>query len=283
MILNQEEGGRKRIIKENGAIYKVLAVTRSGKAVDSRPRIQIDGDWLTEMGFIQSALVQALPELDGLVMNLCNENINYSELYNETKEKGGALNRIYISNQRNLRGLTLVVTGQHIYRGGLKHGDALLAKCEYGRIRVRRVSGNVRLINVAKTQDDYTKKSLPMVFLFGEWLNDIGFPIDTLVTAKPEPDCITFTAHDKAIVYSELVRLARKEKMRLIQVSPRYYSAEIPEAPLISVTGSCVDRAGFVLGDIFAAEYEYGLIKLKKLDPEKFGFPEEQKNSGGPV
>jgi len=280
MIINQEEGGRIRIIKEDGAIYQVIAITRSGRAVDSRPRIQITGDWLTELGFVKSALVQALPEPDGLVMNLCDKNVNYSELYNETREKGGALNRMYISNQRTRKGLTLVVTGQHIYKGGLKHGDALLAKCEYGRIRVRKVNGNVRLINISKAQDDYTKKALPMVYLFGEWLNDIGFPIDTLVTAKPEPDCITFTAHDKAIIYSELVRLARKEKMRLIQVSTRYCSAEVPEAPLISVTGSCVERAGFVLGDIFAAEYEYGVIKLQKLEPKRFGFPEE---SGGSV
>ena len=283
MILNQEDGGRKRLIEEDGAMYQVLNVTRSGFAVDSRPRIQITGDWLTELGFVKSALVQALPEPDGLVLNLCNKNINYSELYNETIEKGGALNRMYISNQRTRKGLTLVITGQHIYRGGLKHGDSLLAKCEYGRIRVRKVSGNIRLINVAKTQNDYTKKALPMVYLFGEWLNDIGFPTDTLVTVKPESGCITFTAHDKAIIYSELVRLARKEKMRLIQVSTRYCSAEVPEAPLISVTGSCVERAGFVLGDIFAAEYEYGVIKLQKLVPEKFGFPKEQKDSGGSV
>jgi len=279
MILKQEEGGRKRILKEDGAIYQALVVHRSGLAANSRPRIQIVGDWLTELGFANGVLVQTLPEREGIVFNLCDKNINYSELYNETTEKGGTLNRAYIAKTRTLKGLTFVTTGQVIYKGGLKFGDALLAKCEYGRIRARKVSGNVRLINIAKTQDDYTKKAMPMVFLLGDWLNDIGFSPDTLVTAKPEPNCITFTAHDKAIIYSELVRLARKEKMRLIQVSTRYCSAEAPEVPLISVTGSCVERAGFVLGDIFSAEYEYGVIKLQKLDPQRFGFPE----SGGSV
>ena len=118
-----------------------------------------------------------------------------------------------------------------------------------------------------------------MVYLSGDWLNNIGFAPDTLVTAKPEPNCITFMAHDKAIIYGDIVRLARRNKMRLIQVSTRYCAKDTPEAPevpLISVTGSCVERAGFVLGDIFAAEYEYGVIKLQKFDPQRFGFPVEE-------
>lgn len=98
MVLKQEEGGRKRILKEGGAIYQVLSVTRSGAATNLRPRIQIVGDWLPDLGFVNSALVQTLPEPDGLVINLCDKNINYSELFNETKEKGGALNRAYISS-----------------------------------------------------------------------------------------------------------------------------------------------------------------------------------------
>jgi len=276
MILNQEEGGRKRILREDGAIYIVLSITRSGLAVDSRPRIQIVGEWLPELGFVKSALVQTLPEPDGLVLNLCDRNINYSELFNETKEKGGALNRLYISAERTSKGHTLVTTGQHIISGGLKVGDSCIAKCEYGRIRVRKVSGNVRLINVAQSKDDYTKKPKPMVYLFGEWLNDIGFATDTLVTAKPETGCITFTAYDKAIIYSDIVRLARKNKMKLIQVSTQYSTvAETPEIPLISVTGSCVERAGLMIGDILSADYEYGAIKIRKLDPQRFGFPEE--------
>ena len=275
MILDQENGGRRRILKEDGVFYHVCRVHRSGRAESSRPRIQITGDWLAELGFANGVLVQSMPEPDGIVFNLCDENVHYSALYNETKAKGGTLNRAYISTVKTLKGLTFVTTGHHIYKGGLQFGDALLAKCEYGCIRARKVSGNVRLINVAKTKDDRTKELKPMVLLLGDWLNDIGFLPDTLVTAKPEPDCITFTAWDKAIIYSEVVRFARQNKMRLIQVSTQYCSIEAPEVTMISVTGSCVERAGFALGDIFAAEYEHGVIKLQKLDPGRFGFPEE--------
>jgi len=213
-------------------------------------------------------LIQALPEPEGLVFNLCNTNINYSELYNATKEKGGTLNRAYISNQRFLNGLTFVTTGQHIYKSGLTFGDALIAKCEHGRIRVRKVKGNVRLINVARTKRPYTNESTPMVFLLGDWLTDIGFASDTLMTVASEPGCITFIAYDKAIIYSEIVKYARKNKMQLIQVSTK------EGAPLITLTGNRITNAGFSLGDIFAAEYEYGSIKLQKFDPERFGFPE---------
>ena len=269
MILNQEDGGRKRVLQENGAVYQVLTVHRSGLAENSRPRIQMCGDWLTEMGFNNGVLIQSLPEPDGLVFNLCDKNINYSDLYNKTKEEGGALNRAYISNQRTLKGLTFVTTGQHIYKSGLKFGDSLLAKCEPGCIRVRKINGNIRLINVARTKRPYTNEPAPMVFLLGEWLNEIGFEPDTLLTVASDPGCITFTAHNKAVVYSEIVKFARKNKMQLMQVSKKDGSS-----PLITLSGNRITNAGFSLGDIFAAEYEYGVIRLQKLDPQRFGFPE---------
>jgi len=268
MILNQEDGGRKRLIEEDGAIYQVLSVSRNGLAANSRPRIQIVGDWLNEMGFVNGVLVQTLPKPDGIVFNLCDKNINYSELYNATREKGGTLNRVYICNERTRSGTALVTTGKHLLKGGLELGDECIAKCEYGCIRVRKVKGNVRLINVARTKRPYTNEPTPMVFLLGEWLADIGFASDTLITVASEPGCITFTAHNKAVIYSEIVKYARKNKMQLVQVSTK------ESTPLITLTGNRITNAGFSLGDIFAAEYEYGSIKLQKFDPERFGFPE---------
>ena len=272
MIINQENGGTRRIIKEDGVIYQVLAVHRNGLAADSRPRIQIVGDWLPELGFANGALVQSLPEPDGLVLTPYNENINYSELYNSTKEKGGALNRLYISNTVTTKGPTFVTTGQHLLSGGLKIGDACVAKCEYGRIRIRKVKGNVRLINACRTKRK-TETCAPssMVRMLGEWLNEIGFTRDTLMTVAAEPGRITFTAHSQAIVYSEIVKIARKNKMQLVQVSTIRGNA-----PLIQLTGRRITTAGFDVGDIFTADYEYGTIKLQKFDPQRFGFPEAE-------
>ena len=254
-------------------IFQILTVQRNGRAANSRPRIQFSGNWLTEMGFVNGALVQTLPEDSGFTFNLCNENVNYSNLFNSTREKGGTLIRVYINNERGRhKEPAFVTTGKHIYSGGLTMGDNLVAKCEYGCIRVRKVSGNVRLIHVARGKNERTGVVIPKIFLLGDWLNDIGFTPDTLATMAAEygdggaSGCITFTAHDKAIIYSEIVRFARQNKMRLIQVSTK------DGAPLINVTGTFVEKCGFGVDDIFAAEYEYGIIKLQKLDPQKFGF-----------
>jgi hypothetical protein len=187
-------------------------------------------------------------------------------LFHSTKEKGGTLIRLYIANQRTLKGPSIVTTGKHISSGGLKMGDTLIVKCEYGCIRARKVSGNIRLIHVSRTKQAYTGEPVPKVWVCGDWLSDIGFTPDTLVTVAFEPGCITLTAYDKAVIYSDVVRLARQNKMRLIQVSTK------SSVPLINIADSCVRQAGFDLGDIFAAEYEYGIIKLQKPDPQRFGF-----------
>jgi len=251
----------------NTTVYQILTVHRNGRADNSRPRIQICGDWLSEMGFVNGALIQSLPKPDGFVFNLCNENINYSELFHTTKEQGGTLIRVFIAEERGRYKMPcLVTTGKHIYKGGLQLGDALIAKCDYGCIRVRKVTGNVRLINVAKGQKERTRERCPMVFLLGDWLNDIGFTPDTLVTVKPEPGCITFTAYDKAIIYSDVVKIARQNKMKLMQVSTK------DGKPFISSVNSFIEKSGFNVGDIFVADYEYGTIKLQKFDPQRFGF-----------
>ena len=270
MNLNQGVGGKKRLIEKDGSVYQALTVIRCGRAANSRPRIQIVGDWLPELGFASGVLVQSLPESNGLLLNLFNENINYSELYNETMERGGALNRLYISNTVTTKGPTLVTTGKHLLTGGLKTGDACIAKCEYGRIRVRKVTGNIRLINVARTKDPHTGEPVPIIFLSGDWLNDIGFTPDTLMTVALEPGCITLTAHKEAVVYSEIVKYARKNKMQLLQVSMKL------DDTFVKLSGKRIISAGFNLGDIFAAEYEYGVIKLQKFDPQRFGFPESE-------
>ena len=247
--------------------YYSLSVQHSGLAAKSCPRIQIVGDWLTEIGFVSGALVQTLPKEGELIFTLSDKNINYSELFNETREQGGTLNRIFISDTRTVQGLTLVTTGKHIAKCGFQFGDTLVAKYEYGCIRVRKVSGNVRLVNVAKQKNERGITE-PKIYMFGDWLNEIGFSSDTLVTVAAAPDCITLTAHNKEIIYSEIVKYARRHKMRLIQVGVRQHTT----FPLINAKGAYIEKAGFGLDDIFAAYYEYGIIKLQKFDPQRFGF-----------
>jgi len=247
--------------------YYSLSVQRSGWAADSRPRIQIIGDWLTEIGFVNGALVQTLPKQDELTFTLSDKNINYSELYNETRRQGGTLNRVFISNTRTLKGHTLVTAGKYIGKCGFQYGDTLVAQYQYGSIRVRRAGENTHLFQVGNIKKAYTGEPEPRIWLHGDWMNEIGFTPDTLVTAAAEHGCITFSAHSKEIIYSEIVKHARKHKMKLIQVATTTYGQ-----PLINMKGSCINRAGFACEDMIAAHYENGAIKLQKFDPQRFGF-----------
>jgi len=247
-------------------IYQSLTVQKSWYATNSRPRLCFTGDWITEIGFVPGALVQALPEPGGFVFNLCNENVNYSELFNSTNAMGGGLIRVYRADLKLHRSPTFVTTGKYILSGGLCYGDALVAKCEYGCIRIRKVMGDARLITVGRQKDERTGAHSPKVWLWGDWLDDIGFSLDTLVTIEAKPGYVTLDAHDKAASYSDVVKLARKKGMRLIMVAAKGDSLNA------SFSGPSVSRAGFAIGDMLTADYEYGLIKLQKLDPGRFGF-----------
>jgi len=244
--------------------FQILSVQCSGKSAESIPRIQFSGSWLAELGFVKDVLVQVLPKPDELVISLYNDNIiDYSELYRSTKEKNGVLMQISFSPTK----MPLFTTvGNRILNSGFNIGDMLIAKCEYGRIRIRKVSGDTRLIEVSGVQKACSDGLMSRVWLWGDWLRDIGFLPDTLVTVKIEPDCITLAVQDKAVIYSDVVRFARKNKMRLVQVVER------KGEPLINTRGACISDAGFLPGDMFSAECEHGIIKLQKLDPEKFGF-----------
>jgi len=248
--------------------YYTLSVQHSGWASSSHPRIRIIGDWLADIGFVSGVLVQALPSPGELTFTVYDKNINYSDLYNETRAKGGTLNRVYIANSLSEKGLTFVTTGKHIGKCGFEFGDILVAKCDFGSIKVRKVSGDVRLVNVARKVDERTGKVMPKIYIFGEWLNAIGFTPDTLVTVAADVGLITFVAYDKEIIYSDIVKFARKNKMRLIQVGIRQGTT----FPLINATGVYIKDSGFEVGDIFAVHCEYGIIRLQRFDPLRFGF-----------
>jgi hypothetical protein len=218
------------------------------------------------MGFVNGALVQALSEPDGIVFNLCNENITYSDVLRSTKEKGGTLISVYASRDWKHTKPTFVTTGMHLLKGGLEYGDPLIAKCDYGCIRVRKVIGDVRLAHIAREKGTRTGSLAPKVWLWGGWLDSIGFTPDTLVAVASGPGCITLSAQGSAIVYSDVVRYARQNKMRLIKVTA------MDGATNINFSGSSVARAGFAIGEMVAVKYGYGEIKLQKFEPGGFGF-----------
>ena len=255
-------------------MYQLLSVNRTGGAVKPRPRISFFGEWLYDIGFIPNALVQVLPEPDGMVFNLCNEGINnYSDLFHSTRHKGGNLIRVYLGDARDHEGPTFVTSGKYIYSGGLADGDALIAKYDCGVIRVRKIDPkklgyeNVKVIPTTSIKNKHTGSPVPKVRLYGDWLNEIGFLSNSLVLSLSEKDSILFQLRNEGIEnYGGLVRYARQNGMKLIQVR------EEANLPVIGITGSCVSKACFDTGDMLVASYQHGVIKLQKLNPAVLGF-----------
>jgi hypothetical protein len=246
---------------------QLLTVNRIRAKAAPRPRISFKGDWLPGMGFLPGALVQALPVPDGIDFLLCDElhGTYYSELYALTKERGGKLIRVILNTDSRMRSAQfpeLVTTGQTVYSGGLSIGDTLVARYEYGVIRARKidVAPDTRLVPMGTVKENYTKQNIPKIRLSGHWLRDYGFEINSLLTAQAVPGSVTFTLENATPGdYVDLVRRARRQKTRLIQVRTE------SDRPRIGITGSSVDRAGFALDDILAVSHAPGILKLQRL------------------
>lgn len=106
----------------------------------------------------------------------------------------------------------------------------------------------------------------PVIRLQGDWLDEIGFAYGKLVTAEYETGKITLRLQDSDN-YKDLVKGAFKASSGLFQVrkesnNKRHYSQ-------INLKGFWLENIGFTIGSVFAARYEYGLIKILLIDLEK--------------
>jgi len=257
----------------------LLSVSCTGGETRLRPRLHFAGDWLNAIGFIPGALVQVLPEPNGMVFNLCNDNIGtYSDLFHATRNQGGGLVRVSVKNERDHKVTTFVTSGQYIYSGGLAMGDALVARYDPGTIRVRKLDPhqlgyeNIRLTAVSSVSFKYADAPAPKVRLCGDWLNDIGFSIKAIATAESEPGVITLKLQPADTEYNALMKFVRGHKMKIVQVSKGSHIKRDGVRPYIGIAGTCVDRAGFEPEEMLAVSYEPGTIKLQRLDFKKLGF-----------
>jgi len=257
---------------------QLLTVQRCGNADNSRARILFCGRWLPAMGFIPGALVQVMPETDGLSFNLCNENIkSYSELFNSTMDKGGNLIHVSLPIRKGYKEPAFLTTGKYITDSGLSIGDLVIVKYDYGIIRVRKIDPNklgfknVQIITTTCIKHKTTKEQIPKVRLSGDWLSDIGFTINSVATAASEAGSMTLTLENADTGERAFMKYLRGNKMKLVQVSKEPHNRGMP-LPCIGITGSCVETAVFHIGDMLAASYDYGVIQLQKLDFDKLGF-----------
>ena len=242
---------RNTVVKEG---IHLTNVTRAGRE-SNKPKILFFAEWTRRMGFVQNALIQCLPEDGGVSFVLRNENIpSYSELFEETKEKGGSL--IHPSLFMHREYPCISVSGATLKNSGLKFGDNLIALYEYGLIRMRKFPES--RMRVVKAR------------IFGRWLEAIGFMPDEVLTVDSEPGLITCTLQENGQARTaELVKYAREKRLNLLQVK-RVRDNNC--APSFEIPSSRLEKAGFLPDEVFHAVCDYGRIQLQKLDCRRYGF-----------
>jgi len=121
---------------------RLLTVTNKGPASRPRPCICFCGKWFSETGFFPGALVEAIPEPEGMIFALCDEIIgSYSELEATVRELGGKLIQVSYTYGKQRPYPHLTISGQHLQNAGLDFGDALIAFYAPGFIQVRKLTG----------------------------------------------------------------------------------------------------------------------------------------------
>jgi len=203
---------------------------------------------------------------------LCDENIKrYSELDAQTKAQGGKLLQIFSASPKYNQSPTLLAGGQFLFDAGFNYGEKLVAKYTHGHIRVRKLSARIKRVSISSTRDNHTGKLTPKLRLSGDWLISFGFLPDSPLTISSNPGVITLQLwNDGADKYRELVRLARQNQMRIIQVKECVTRGR--SYPCILTTGSPVEKAGFIVGEPLVATCEQGIIKLQRAELAEFGF-----------
>ena len=250
----------------------LLSVTNKGSASKPCPGIYFSGKWLSDTGFIPGALVKVIPGRERMTFTLCDDIIgNYSNLDSTVRELGGKLIQVSYTYGKKSPYPHLTASGQYLQYAGLDFGDALIAYYSQGLIQVCKLPGEAKVVHITSIKDQRTGKLSPRIQLYGGWLTGIGFTPDTLATVSSEPGRITVRLRDESIEsYSALVRFARQNKMKLVQA--REVTARGRSYPCIATSGSSIDKAGFVPGDMLLAYCGYGLINIQKYDFEGLGF-----------
>ena len=225
-------------------------VTRIG----NRPRVSFFADWLAPMGFVPDTLAQFIPEPNGFSLTLCESVTSYSELVQRTREKNGSLIHVNLYDHREHP--NICISGVSLRNIGLAYADMLLIKYEPGFIRLRKLPHNNSRVVTAR--------------IFGQWLAELGFAPDTVLTVDSSPGVITCKLQENGQARaSELVKYARKNKLNLLQVTAQADNSGFPQ---FEIPTSRFEKAGLAPDDSFLASGEFGRITLARLDFEVLGF-----------
>jgi HSP20-like domain of unknown function (DUF1813). len=127
------------------------------------------------------------------------------------------------------------------------------------------------LMVVGSAKADGSKGRRPRIRLAGFMLDSMGFKPDMLVAADYGRDCIVLKLHGEGLdTYKGIVRQLRTNRSGLLQVKNELHNRK--RTPHIEVRGFWLEPLGFTAGSIIAVQYEYGLIRIKRIDLERLVF-----------
>ena len=97
--------------------------------------------------------------------------------------------------------------------------------------------------------------------LGGKWLEDLGFALDDVLTVAASCGVITYERQENGIQRTlELVKFARENKLRLIQVKQQGNKL------FIEIPPSCLKKANIAPNEMLYAIFENGALKLQRPD-----------------
>ena len=221
-----------------------------------RTRIHIRSPWIDSMGFVPGTLVRVVSRQDGFTLAIHNESSAME------KVEGSKFIRVGLEKKKLKPCCQMgVYLTREFSVEGLVAGDFLAAGYDYGIIEARKLpSAREYVVIASKNYSAYLR-------LNGDWLSDIGFIPDSVVTVSLTQGSITLKVwNDSTMAYSELVKLARQNKYQIIQVRKNQHITRL------DLTGHLLNSAGFNEGDISGIHYDYGMIRLFQPDLQRIGF-----------
>lgn len=124
----------------------------------------------------------------------------------------------------------------------------------------------VMLVGSAKT--DNLQRRIPRIRLGGFWLGGIGFEPEMIATAEYEKGSIILKLQGSGIdTYKSLAAQARINQTLLLYVRQEFHNKK--HTPYIEIRGAWLEKLGFTVKSVILVRTEYGLIRIKLIDPDK--------------
>jgi hypothetical protein len=124
---------------------------------------------------------------------------------------------------------------------------------------------NTRIYTVTSAKGNKEKRR-PCIKMHGQWLNEIGFCHNALLTIECSKDAILLKLCDRATInHFELSKKILKEDAKgIFHVGSEW--RKTGNVSTICLSGFWLEKFGFTIASVIAVRFEYGILKIKRLD-----------------